>query len=178
MTNGQIKKSSTEFIIKTDNNVGHEMGWKELGAVMTKINTAIINSSSNNIADLFKIKKKVKKDARSSEYYEISLPNKEMIMEADTAGYLVLIAEDKTNIIMPKYFNFMMDKLKDVPTKGTCKTHLVNNPINTFQTDDSKLRSSARNLELLWPKLFTESHAIVTATAKTRIKTRSNKICL
>ena len=168
MTNGQVKKSTTEFIIKTDNNVGHEMGWNELGAVMTKINTAITNSNSNGIAELFKIKKKVKSDARRSEYYEISLPNKEMIMETDTAGYLVLVAEDKTNVIMPKYFNFMMDKLKDVPPKGIYAIRLVYDLIN-FQKDDSKSRNSARNLERLWPKLSIESHAVITATEKTRI---------
>ena len=118
MTNGQDKKSSMEFVIKTDNNVGHEMGWNELGTVMTRINAAITNSITKEIADTFKIKKKTKNDTQKSVYYEISLPNKEMILEIDTAGYLVLVAEDKTDIIMPKYFNFMMDKLKDVPPKG------------------------------------------------------------
>ena len=36
--------------------------------------------------------------------------------------------------------------------------------------DDSKSKSSARNLELLWPKLSTDPHDIITATEKPKIR--------
>ena len=116
MQNGQ--KQITEFVVKTDNNVGHEMGWDELGTVMIKINSAIKADKVNAVSSLFEIAKKAKNDAMGTEYFEVSLPNMKKILEVNTEGYLVLIAEDKSNIIMPKYFNFMMNKLNEIPQKG------------------------------------------------------------
>lgn len=44
----------------------------------------------------------------------VILPNKDYIINARTGNYLVLIAKDKRNVIMPKYLDFVKEKIEQI----------------------------------------------------------------
>ena len=107
----------TDYVIRTDNQVGHEMGWNELGMIVKKLDNAFRNDLT--IDDIFEVKQIKRENTIKPGYMDIKLPNMETLLKANTEGFLVLIASDKTNVIMPKYFDYMMEKLKQVEPKGT-----------------------------------------------------------
>ena len=106
----------TDYVIRTDNRVGHEMNWNELGHIVKLIDGAF--RSDSKIDDIFKVKQTKRDNNIKPGYMEISLPNMETILNENTDGYLVLVAEDKTNVIMPKYFEYMVKKLDKIEPKG------------------------------------------------------------
>ena len=59
-----------------------------------------------------------RQNSAKNDYIDVTLPRKKTLIETDTNGYLVLIANDNTKVIMPQYFEYMMAKLDDVPEVG------------------------------------------------------------
>ena len=58
------------------------------------------------------------------EEIEIHFPNKKYIEKADTEGYLVLIATNKSNVIMPEYMKYVKNKMMEIcEIKGKPKYH-------------------------------------------------------
>ena len=106
----------TDYAIHTDNRVGHEMGWTELGMIIKKIDGAI--RSKADVDPVFKISQVKRENSAKPDYIDVQLPSFKTILETDTNGFLVLVAEDKSNVIMPKYYDFMMNKLGNVEIKG------------------------------------------------------------
>ena len=116
----------TDYVIRTDNRVEHEMGWDDLGKIVKKLDNAYRNDIT--IDDIFEVKQVKRENAIKPGYMEIKLPNMGGLMKTNTDGYLVLIANDKQNVIMPKYYDFMMEKLKQSEPIG-----IYNNYINVTQ---------------------------------------------
>ena len=110
----------TDYVIKTDNRVGHEMNWDELGHIVKLIDGAFRNN--DEIDGIFKVKKIKRENSVKPSFIEISLPNMETILKENTDGFLVLVAEDKANVIMPKYYEYMVKKLDKTEPKGKNKT--------------------------------------------------------
>ena len=106
----------TDYVIRSDNRVGHEMGWEELGMITKKLDNAFRNGL--NIDDIFQVKQVKRENVIKPGFMEIILPNMEALLKTNTVGYLVLVAKDRTNIIMPKYYDFMMEKMKHSEPKG------------------------------------------------------------
>ena len=100
----------TDYVIRTDNRVGHEMGWDELSIIVRKLDNAFRNGLT--IDSIFEVKFVKRENSTMPGYFEIKLPNMEQLVNENTVGFLVLIAQDKTNIVMPKYFEYMMKKLE------------------------------------------------------------------
>ena len=91
------------------------MGWEELMRWVERAGAA-----RNNGIDLGKWFKMEEEQTNPNQpkKVKVTLPTREMVIEGDTNGYLVLIAQDKESIIMPKYGKFLNDKLPEVTGTG------------------------------------------------------------
>ena len=107
---------AADYVIKVDTNIKSDMKWNDVKKLVATIDAAY--RSKTDIDEIFKMKQMKRKNSHKPDYIEIELPDKDYLINGDTQGYLVLIAHDKTNVIMKKYFDFVMSKLPTVECKG------------------------------------------------------------
>ena len=107
---------AADYVIKVDTNIKSDMKWNDVKILVATIDAAY--RSKIEIDAIFKMKQMKRKNSHKPDYIEVELPDKDYLINGDTQGYLVLIAQDKSNVIMKKYFSFIMSKLPDVERKG------------------------------------------------------------
>ena len=110
---------AADYVIKTDTNVRSEMDWEDVKKLVARLDAVF--RQDKEAGDLFKIKQIKRKYSPKPDYIEVTLPDKTVLSQCNTDGFLVLIAEDKSDVIMPKYYDFMMKMLPDAEAKGTSK---------------------------------------------------------
>ena len=101
---------STDYTVKTDLKVGHDNSWEDVKRLMLKLHFQ--REEDGVLPTLFKLEKIKRQNSHKPGYYQITLPNKDEIIEGDTKNYLVLIPHDKENVIMPKYYEFLENELR------------------------------------------------------------------
>ena len=107
---------AADYVIKTDTNVRSEMDWEDVKKLVARLDA--IYRQNLEAGGLFKIQQIKRKYSTKPDYVEIILPSMDTVSKCNTDGFLVLIAADKTNVVMPKYFDFMMKTLPQVEAKG------------------------------------------------------------
>ena len=117
--NGEMRMKVSNYAIKTDLNVGHNGEWEDVKKLLVKLHFQL--EENNALPAMFKLEKVEKSNSCKEGYTQITLPNKKEIIEGNTEGYLVLIPKDQKNIIMPRYYNYLMDALEETNKKGTYK---------------------------------------------------------
>ena len=118
----------TDYSIVIDKSVSHEMGWEELMRWIERVGAA--RTAGVDIGSWFKMNEEPT-NPNQPKNIKIQLPTKEMLIEGDTNGYLVLISEDKKKVIMPKYGQFLNDKLPGIEGTGKSKTTDTRNNITS-----------------------------------------------
>ena len=105
----------TDYSIVIDKSVSHEMGWDELMRWIERVGAA--RAAGVEIGNWFDMNEEPTSQNQPKNI-KIRLPTKEMLIEGDTNGYLVLISEDKKKVIMPKYGQFLNDKIPEIEGTG------------------------------------------------------------
>ena len=111
---------AADYVIKTDTNVRSEMDWEDVKRLVARLDA--VYRQNQEVGELFKIQQVKRKYSPKPDYVEITLPTMDIVSKCNTDGFLVLIAADKTNVIMPKFFDFMMKTLPQAEAKGELKT--------------------------------------------------------
>ena len=71
-------------------------------------------------------KKEPRKYSINGDIRRITLPKMEDVKTLDTNGYLVLIAKDNKTVIMPKYYDYLIEKTsKLLDKKGISKPQIL-----------------------------------------------------
>ena len=120
---GENEVKTTDYAIKTDLKVGHNGDWNDVKKMVIKLH--FHQEKNETLPGIFKVEKIKKSTSCKQEYTQITLPNKKEIIEGNTEGYLVLIPRDQENIIMPRYYNYLMDALEDTDEKGKFKMTII-----------------------------------------------------
>ena len=107
---------AADYVIKTDVNIKSKMNWSEVKLLVARLDA--LYRGKHDIDEIFAIKQVKRSLSHKPDYIEIVLPNKDTIINGDTNGFLVLIAENEENVIMPEYYKFMMSKLPAAEDKG------------------------------------------------------------
>lgn len=110
---------AADYVIKTDTNVRSEMVWEDVKKLVARLDA--VYRQNLEVCELFKIQQIKRKFSPKPDYVEITLPDMDTVSKCNTDGFLVLIAADKTNVIMPKYFDFMMKMLPEAEARGKHK---------------------------------------------------------
>ena len=113
---GNDETKVVDYAIKTDIKIGHGGDWDDVKSLLVKLHYHY--EKNETLPNIFKREKMKKSKSCKQEYIQVSLPNKKAMIEGDTKGYLVLIPEGQENIIMPRYYNFLMDALEATEGKG------------------------------------------------------------
>ena len=107
---------AADYVIKTDTEVQSKMDWNDVKLLVARLDA--LYRGKKDIDEIFKIKQIKRTHSHKPDYIEIVLPDKNTIINGNTDGFLVLIAENNENVIMPEYFKFMMSKLPQTDDKG------------------------------------------------------------
>ena len=107
---------AADYVIKTDTDVRSEMDWEDVKKLVARLDA--VYRQDKDFGEIFKFQQVKRKYSPKPDYVEITLPTKDIVSNCNTEGFLVLIAADKSNVIMPKYFDFMMKMLPEADAKG------------------------------------------------------------
>ena len=115
---GNVEKmaKSTDYTVITDLNVGHEGTWEDVKRMMVRLHFQ--REEDGILPECFKLEEVKRPNSHKPGYFQITLPDKDDIIKGDTRNYLVLIPRDEENVIMPKYYKFLEDKLKPTNKSG------------------------------------------------------------
>ena len=119
---GNVEKTakSTDYTVKTDLRVGHDGSWDDVKKMMVKLHFQ--REEDGHLPNEFKLEEIKRPNSHKPGYYQITLPDKDDIINGDTQNYLVLIPADKENVIMPRYYNFLDEKLRQTNKPGKILT--------------------------------------------------------
>ena len=115
---GNVEKNTkiTEYTIITDLRIGHNNGWDEVKKMMVKLHFQ--REEEGQLPEKFKLEEIKRENSFKSGYFQVTLPNKDEIIEGDTGDFLVLIPSDKETVIMPAYYNFLGSLLNGTNKSG------------------------------------------------------------
>ena len=106
----------TDYTVITDLNVGHDNTWDDVKKMMVKLH--FHREETGTLPNVFKMEKIERQNSHKPGYFQVTLPNKDEIINGDTKNYLVLIPIDKENVIMPKYYDFLENELNNSTKTG------------------------------------------------------------
>ena len=118
---GNVEKTakSTDYTIKTDLKVGHEGTWDDVRRMMVKLHFQ--REEDGQLPSKFKLEEIKRPNSHKPGYFQVTLPDKDEIINGDTGNYLVLIPADKENVIMPQYYKFLEEELRPTQRPGKIK---------------------------------------------------------
>jgi len=120
---GNVEKmaKSTDYTVMTDLRVGHENDWDDVKRMMVKLHFQ--REEDGNLPSKFKLEEVKRPNSHKAGYYQVTLPDKDEIINGDTKDYLVLIPMDKENVIMPQYYKFLENELRPTSKTGKSGNH-------------------------------------------------------
>ena len=141
---------STDYTVLSDLKVDHDNTWDDVKRMMVKLHFQ--HEEENTLPSQFKIEKIDRPNSVKPGYFQVTLPKKEDIIEGDTGKYLVLIAHDKSNVIMPKFYNFLESKLKNSTKRGR-RRKIYGDSIKFLSLGTAEIRKYNRKNGTMWIRI-------------------------
>ena len=118
---GNVEKTaqSTDYTVKTDLKIGHDGDWNDVKRMMVKLHFQ--REEKGQLPINFKLETFDRPNSHKPGYFQVTLPNKDAIINGETRQFLVLIPADKKTVIMPQYYKFLEEELDNTNKSGNAK---------------------------------------------------------
>ena len=115
---GNVEKTarSTDYALVTDLKIGHEGDWSDVKRMMNKLHFQ--REEKGQLPENFKLETVDRPNSCKPGYFQITLPNKDAVINGETGNFLVLIPMDKKTVIMPQYYKFLENELDETEKRG------------------------------------------------------------